>query len=148
VVVTSTLDVADGMLLLMLLMMLMVVGVKRFVVGTVAGVLALQEHVHLAERRPLVRLGPPALHHQVVDLSRTGARPFQQRRRRNGAGGGGGGGVVVVTPAVRNHVVVAQRRERTPPRQRQDLPERHRERPYVTLRRKISLHRARRTDSH
>ena len=45
--------------------------IKRLVVGAVAGVLTLQEHVDLTECRSQRPLGPPTLEHQVVDLSRT-----------------------------------------------------------------------------
>jgi len=57
------LDIADSLL-----------AMNWLVVRAVAGVLTLQEHVYLAERRSLGRLGTPTLEHQVVDLPRTGAR--------------------------------------------------------------------------
>ena len=46
------LDIADSLL-----------AVKKLVMRAVAGVLTLQKHVHLAERRPLRRLDSPTLQH-------------------------------------------------------------------------------------
>jgi len=110
------LDIADGLLT-----------VKWLVVWAVAGILALQKHVYLAERWPLRRLGPPTLQHQVVDLPWTGAWLVQHSTRDG------------VTATVGDYLVIAKRVEWTPPGQRQYLPQCHGERPDVTLRRKFTL---------
>jgi len=119
---------------------------RLVVVGAVAAVLALQEHVDLLERRPLGRFHAPALHHQVVDLARTAARPLQHRPRRlrggPGDGGAGAGAGGVASATVGDQLVVGERVERPASGQRQYLPESHGERPDITLRRKLALHKS------
>jgi len=96
--------------------------------------------VHLAERRPLRRVAVPALDHQVVDLARTVARLTEHHPlRHTGVGRVDAGGLVVAAGAVVDDLVVGERVERSLAGERQDLPQRHGERPDVTLRRKLAL---------
>jgi len=98
----------------------------------VAHVLPLQEHVHLAERRPLRRVAVPALDHQVVDLARTVARLSQHHPL--GVGRVQAAALVVAADAVVDDLVVSQGVERSLAGERQDLPQSNGERPNITLR--------------
>ena len=73
----------------------------------------------------------PALDHEVVDLSRTVGR-LAQHDVQLVAG--------TAARAVVEHLFVGERVERALARERQDLPQRHGERPHVALRRKLVLH--------
>ena len=91
-------------------------------------ILPLEEELDLAEERPFGGQATPALAHQVVDIaravSRTAQRHGRRRRRRP----------LRVQVEVLHDAVVVQLIQRALPRQHQDLPQCHSERPHVTLR--------------
>ena len=102
----------------------------------VSHVLALKEHVNFTERRPQRIVTLPTLAHQVVDLPGTAGRLRQLdggRRAREPTERH------VVQPAILNHLLVVEPGERLHPSQTEHLPESHRERPDVALRRELTL---------
>ena len=102
----------------------------RFGRRRVAHVLALKEHMDLAERRPLQLDAVPALDHQVVDLARTVGRLSEHDvQLMTGA----------AARAVVHDLVIGQRVERTLASERQDLPQRDGKRPDITLARELVL---------
>jgi len=98
----------------------------------VSHVLALKEHVNLAERRPLHLDAVPALDHQVVDLSRAVGR----LREHSVQLVSGAAAATVV-----HHLVICERFEWTLAGERQDFPQSHSKRPNVALARELVLHR-------
>jgi len=106
------------------------------VVRRVAHVLALKEHVYLAEGRPQRVVTLPTLAHEVVDLARTSGRLRQLHGRR---GGGSAPRRHVVETTVVNHLLVVEPPEGPRAGETEHLPQRHGERPDVTLRRELAL---------
>ena len=86
--------------------------------------------MHLAERRPARLVAVPALAHQVVDLLRAARRRRQVALHAVAA---------AIVAAVLDDALVAEVRERLLPAEGEDLPERHRKRPHVTLTRELAL---------
>ena len=80
----------------------------------VAHVLALQEHVDLAERWSMQLDAVPALDHQIVDLARTVGRLTEHHVELMTS---------TATSAVVDHLVVGQRLKRTLACECQDLPQ-------------------------
>ena len=96
----------------------------------VSHVLALQEHVNLAERRPVDLDTVPALDHKVVDLTRTVGRLTEHHVQLMTSAAAG---------TVVDDLVVGESFERTLTSERQDLPQSDGKRPHVTLTRELVL---------
>lgn len=123
----------------------------------VAQVFPLQEERYLAEGRPLVLLSSPALEHQVVDVLGGGGGPRQVveavadaaaaarvllatvLRVGVAAAVAAAVGGVVQLPQALHHFLVRQVLVWHASAEVQDLPQSHRERPHVTLRRVLPL---------
>lgn len=131
----------------------------------VAQVLPLQEERDLAEGRPFVLLPSPALEHQVVDVLGGSDGPRQAVEAVNdaadvaaaAAAAAAAPGVFLATvlrvdvtaaaavsrvvqlPQALHHLLVRQVPIRHASAEVQDLPQSHRERPHVALRRVLSL---------
>jgi len=98
--------------------------------GVKAHVFPTQEHVYFSKRWPLALLSVPTFAHKIIYLLWAVRRVGQNDM------------VVVVSivmPGISNHFFVRQTFERLLARERQNLPQRHRERPHVTLSRKLAL---------
>ena len=97
----------------------------------------------LTEGRPPVPVMAPAGRHQVVRLPGTPVRPLRPRPPAailcHDVTSGGGRGGVEHALQVAQDVGVAERRQRSIAGVRQDLPQRHPERPHIALRRVLTL---------